>query len=232
MNSNFTHTIGSNDAQILISNEEPQNFLHVRLQRYFGQFGYLCVSPPCPIYVHFTPNALSVRIAHRRFRYFRILNDVFRTIMMHNTLSFPHRRADYFLLPIAQIKLMLSHQTIISNLKLYSHASCKNNSTFVSRLLIGQQPHACQSQVPLQAAAKNRCKRAAARLLLKQNIEIYLADSTPCTRVALVHGISITNFFKFQRNLVIPIGMAEYCVKSGRIPLFDKIGMVGNYVII
>jgi len=37
MNSNFTHTIGSNDAQILISDEEPRNFLHVRLQRYFGQ---------------------------------------------------------------------------------------------------------------------------------------------------------------------------------------------------
>src|SRR6218665_2369237 len=37
MNSNLKHTIGSNDAQILISEEEPRNFLHVRLQRYFGQ---------------------------------------------------------------------------------------------------------------------------------------------------------------------------------------------------
>src|SRR6218665_3553681 len=37
MNSNLTHTIGSNDAQILISDEEPRNFLHVHLQRYFGQ---------------------------------------------------------------------------------------------------------------------------------------------------------------------------------------------------
>ena len=36
-NTNMKHTIGSNDAQILISDEEPQNFLHVRLQRYFGQ---------------------------------------------------------------------------------------------------------------------------------------------------------------------------------------------------
>ena len=53
--------------------------------------------------------------------------------------------------------------------------------------------------------------------MMKQNIEIYLADATPCTRVVLVHSISITEFFKFWRNLVIPIGMAEYCVKSGRI---------------
>src|SRR6218665_708515 len=37
MNSNFIHTIGSNDAQILISDEETRNFLHVRLQHYFGQ---------------------------------------------------------------------------------------------------------------------------------------------------------------------------------------------------
>ena len=51
--------------------------------------------------------------------------------------------------------------------------------------------------------------------MMKQNIEIYFADATLCTRVVLVHGISITEFFKFWRNLVIPIGMAEYCVKSG-----------------
>ena len=37
MNSNLKHTIGSNDAHILISDEEPWNFLHVRLQRYFAQ---------------------------------------------------------------------------------------------------------------------------------------------------------------------------------------------------
>jgi len=54
--------------------------------------------------------------------------------------------------------------------------------------------------------------------MMKQNIEIYLADAAPCTRVVLFHGISVTEFFKFWRNLVIPIGMAEYCVKSGRIP--------------
>src|SRR6218665_2302686 len=35
--SNLRHTIGSNDARILISDEKPWNFLHVRLQRYFGQ---------------------------------------------------------------------------------------------------------------------------------------------------------------------------------------------------
>ena len=54
--------------------------------------------------------------------------------------------------------------------------------------------------------------------MMKQNVEIYLADATPCTRVVLVHNISITDFFKFWRNLVIPIGMAEYFVKSRRIP--------------
>ena len=53
---------------------------------------------------------------------------------------------------------------------------------------------------------------------MKQNIEIYFADATPCTGVVLVHSISITEFFKFWRNLVIPIRMAEFCVKSGRIP--------------
>jgi len=53
---------------------------------------------------------------------------------------------------------------------------------------------------------------------MKQNIEIYFADATPCTRVVLVHGISIIDFFKFWRNLVIPIGKAEYCVESGIIP--------------
>jgi len=37
MNSNLMHTIGSNDAQILISVEKSRNFLHVRLPRYFGQ---------------------------------------------------------------------------------------------------------------------------------------------------------------------------------------------------
>jgi len=49
MNLNLTHILGLNGAQILISNEELQNFLHVRLQRYFGQmfcgsnmFIYVC----------------------------------------------------------------------------------------------------------------------------------------------------------------------------------------------
>src|SRR6218665_3678946 len=107
---------------------------------------------------------------------------------------------------------MFPHQTNCKLRILYSPTSSKNNnSTFVSRLLIGQQPHACQSQALLQAEAKNRCKRASS---MKQNIEIYLADATPCTRVVL----ALPNFFKFWRNLVIPIGMAEYCVKSGRIP--------------
>src|SRR6218665_3671826 len=31
------HTVGSNDARILISVEKSGNFLHVRLPRYFGQ---------------------------------------------------------------------------------------------------------------------------------------------------------------------------------------------------
>ena len=54
---------------------------------------------------------------------------------------------------------------------------------------------------------------------MKQNIEIYFADATSCTRVVLsIVLASITDFFKFWRNLFIPIGMAEYCVKSGRIP--------------
>jgi len=64
---------------------------------------------------------------------------------------------------------------------------------------------------------------------MKQNIEIYLADATPCTRIVLVHGISVTEFLSFWRNLVIPIGMAEHCVKSRRIPA--KIGMVGSYAV-
>src|SRR6218665_373347 len=54
--------------------------------------------------------------------------------------------------------------------------------------------------------------------MMKQNIQIYLADAAPCTCVVLFHGISVTEIFKFWRNLVIPIGMAEYCVKGGRIP--------------
>src|SRR6218665_892595 len=54
---------------------------------------------------------------------------------------------------------------------------------------------------------------------MKQNIEIYLALHTKLyMRVVLVHGISVTEFFKFWRNLVIPIEMGEYCVKSGRTP--------------
>src|SRR6218665_2471557 len=113
--SNLKHTIGSNDAQILISNEKTWNFLHVRLQRYFGQMFavptslFMSVSPPCPIYVHFTPNAVRVRIAHRRFRYYQILNNVLQTIKMHNKLSFPRQRDDFFASPIAQIKLMFPH---------------------------------------------------------------------------------------------------------------------------
>jgi len=33
--------------------------------------------------------------------------------------------------------------------------------------------------------------------MMKQNIEIYLADAAPCTRVALILGISVTEFFNF-----------------------------------
>jgi|SRR6218665_21097 len=105
-NTNMKHTIGSNDAQILISDEEPQNFLHVRLQSYFGQMFcdsnklIMSVSLPCPIYVHFTPNAVTNDSDHsmqfRRFCYYRILNNILQTIMMHNTLSFPRQRADFF----------------------------------------------------------------------------------------------------------------------------------------
>src|SRR6218665_1778035 len=112
MNSNLMHIIGSNDAQILISVEKSRNFLHVRLPRYFGQMFCgsnelikMSVSPPCPIYVHFTPNAVSVRIVHRRFRYYRLLNDVLRTIMMHNTLSFPRTPVDRFLSYRPSLKL-------------------------------------------------------------------------------------------------------------------------------
>src|SRR6218665_83337 len=61
---------------------------------------FMSVSLPCPIYVHLTPNAVSDDSDHskqfRRFRYYRILNDVLRTIMMHNTLSFPRQQADFF----------------------------------------------------------------------------------------------------------------------------------------
>src|SRR6218665_526706 len=108
INSNLKHTIGSNDAQILISEEEPRNFLHVRLQRYFGQM--FCGSNKlmnlsllvCRVLfdVHFTPNAVSddsdYSMQFRRFRYYRILNDILRTIITHNTLSFPRQRANFF----------------------------------------------------------------------------------------------------------------------------------------
>src|SRR6218665_243304 len=74
---------------------------------------FMSVSLPCPIYVHFTPNAVSDDSDHsmqfRRFCYYRILNNVLRTIMMHNTLSFPRQWADFFASPIAQIKLMFPH---------------------------------------------------------------------------------------------------------------------------
>ena len=62
---------------------------------------------------------------------------------------------------------------------------------------------------------------------MKQNIEIYLADSTSCTRVALVHGISITVFFNLaefshsDRNS----GILRKKRKNSA-----KIGMVGSYV--
>ena len=58
---------------------------------------------------------------------------------------------------------------------------------------------------------------------MKQNIEIYLADAKPCTRVVLVHGIIITDFFKFWWNLVILIGIL--CKKRKN---SAKIGMVGR----
>src|SRR6218665_797409 len=104
MNSNLKHTIGSNEPQILISEEEPRNF-HVRLQRYFGQM--FCCSNKLinlRLLVHFTPNAVSDDSDHStQFRYYRILNDVLRTIIMHNTLSFPRQRANFFASAIAQI---------------------------------------------------------------------------------------------------------------------------------
>src|SRR6218665_2452238 len=52
MNSNLKHTIGSNDAQILISEEEPRNFLHVRLQRYFGQMFWGCIVLYCIVSIN------------------------------------------------------------------------------------------------------------------------------------------------------------------------------------
>jgi len=39
-------------------------------------------------------------------------------------------------------------------------------------------------------------------------------------KVDLVHGVNLTLVlnFRIRWNTVIPIGMAEYCLKSGRIP--------------
>src|SRR6218665_3328299 len=108
----------------------------------------------------------------------------------------------------------------------YSPASSKNNnSTFVSRLLIGQLPHACQSQAPLQAALLLKIVVST----MKQNIEIYLADAAPCTRVVLVLGISVTDFFL----ILAEFGHSDrnggiLCKKRKN---SAKIGMVGSYAV-
>src|SRR6218665_1445282 len=65
---------------------------------------------------------------------------------------------------------------------------------------------------------------------MKQNIKIYLADSTSCTRVVLVHGISITDFF----YILAEFGHSD---RNGGIlrkkrKNSAKIGMVGSYAIL
>src|SRR6218665_2282890 len=61
---------------------------------------FMSVSPPCPIY-ELCP--LYTQCSKRRFPPLNaiptiplLLNDVLRTIMMHNTLSFPRQLADFF----------------------------------------------------------------------------------------------------------------------------------------
>ena len=63
------------------------------------------------------------------------------------------------------------------------------------------KPSASQSRAPLKAAV---CE----------------SDATPRTKLDFVNGITTTLLvnFGFRRNTAIPIGMAEYRLKSGRIP--------------
>src|SRR6218665_3927886 len=65
--------------------------------------------------------------------------------------------------------------------------------------------------------------------MMKQNIEIYLADAPPYTRVVLVHGISVAEFFL----ILAEFGHSDrnggiLCKKRKN---SAQIGMVGSYVV-
>ena len=65
--------------------------------------------------------------------------------------------------------------------------------------------------------------------MMKQNIEIYLADAPPYTRVVLVHGISVAEFFL----ILAEFGHSDrnggiLCKKRKN---YAQIGMVGSYVV-
>src|SRR6218665_3977254 len=118
MNSNLVHTIGSNDAQILISVEKSRNFLHVRLPRYFGQM--FCGSTElikcllvrrvlylCPLYTQCSKRknrSPTIPLLQTTERRTPNNNDA-----SHAVFSSYARGPISFLSPIAQIKLMFSH---------------------------------------------------------------------------------------------------------------------------
>jgi len=102
-------------------------------------------------------------------------------------------------------------------------SSKNNNSTSVSRLLIGQQPHACQSEALLQAEAKNRCKRQQHKTKHWNIFSRYNALHTrsPCPwYYRYWNFLSLAEFGYSDRNGGI------LCKKRKN---SAKIGMVGSY---
>ena len=57
---------------------------------------YSAVSYLCPLYTQCNKRRSDHSMQFRRFCYYRILNDVLRTIIMHNTLSFTRQWAEFF----------------------------------------------------------------------------------------------------------------------------------------
>jgi len=162
---------------------------------------------------HFANIAVSVKITHRRFHYHGIglLYSVLRTIVLQDTLFFLRRHTDFLrvahrsnLIDVLTLKYELTAAiTLIffkSLLRVFT-LPLQQQHVLLPCCSLARKPSASQSRAPLQAAA---CE----------------SDAMPCTKVDLVHGVTTTRFvnFEFRRNTAIPIGIAEYCLKSGRIP--------------
>jgi len=170
----------------------------------------------CYIQVHFAHNAVSVTIAHRRFRYHGIglLYGVLWKTVLQDTLFFLRWHTDFFhvahrsnLINVLTFNNELTATITLKSLIRVFTLSLQQQHVLFPCCSLASKPSASQPRAPLQAAV---CE----------------SDATPCTKVDLVHGVTTTRFvnFEIRRNTAILIEILPKTRKNS-----TKIVMVGSY---